>query len=145
MIPNKPSFYLCAPQPLEPHHRAFFLRERDDHLDRLGLFWVRFQDDMLVLAPMRWKRHTAVKVVNQVLASLGLVKHPDQTLMGRIEKGFAGLGDRISPAGLTLATKTLKNFVARLRQLDEQEPRGQPLPSGLVRTCDVGPGGCKET
>jgi hypothetical protein len=64
-----------------------------------------------------------VKVVNQVLASLGLAKHPDKTFMGRIEKGFDWLGYRISPAGLTLATKTLKNFVARVRQLDEREPR----------------------
>jgi hypothetical protein len=43
--------------------------------------------------------------------------------MGRIEKGFDWLGYRISPAGLTLATKTLKHFIARLRQLDEREPR----------------------
>jgi hypothetical protein len=43
--------------------------------------------------------------------------------MGRIEKGFDWLGYRISPAGLTLATKTLKNFVARVRQLYEREPR----------------------
>jgi hypothetical protein len=84
---------------------------------------VRFQDDILVLAPTRWKLRTAVKVVNQVLASLGLAKHPDKTFMGRIEKGFDWLNYRISPAGLTLATKTLKNFVARVRQLDEHEPR----------------------
>jgi hypothetical protein len=64
-----------------------------------------------------------MKVVNQVLASLGLAKHPDKTFIGRIEKGFDWLGYRISPAGLTLATKTLKNFVARVRQLDEREPR----------------------
>jgi RNA-directed DNA polymerase len=108
--------------PLSPIIGAFFLRELDDRLDRLGLFWVRFQDAILVLVPTRWKLRRAVKVLNQVLASLGLAKHPDKTFIGRIEKGFDWLGYRISPAGLTLATKTLKNFVARLRQLDEHEP-----------------------
>jgi len=62
-------------------------------------------------------------VLNQVLASLGLAKHPDKTFIGRIEKGFDWLGYRISPAGLTLATKTRKHFVARVCQLDEREPR----------------------
>jgi hypothetical protein len=63
-----------------------------------------------------------VKVVNQVLASLGLAKHPDKTYIGRIEKGFDWLGDRSRPARLTLAAKTLKHFVARVRQLYEHEP-----------------------
>ena len=90
--------------------------------DRLGLFGVRFQDDLLVLAPTRWKRRTAVMGVNQVVASLGLAKHPGKTFIGRIEKGFDWLGYPDSPAGLTLAMKTLKNVGVRLRQLDEQEP-----------------------
>jgi hypothetical protein len=44
----------------------------DDRLDQLGLFWVRFQDDILVLAPTRWKLRSAVKELNRVLASLRL-------------------------------------------------------------------------
>jgi hypothetical protein len=55
-----------------------------------------------------------------VHASLGPANHPDKTLIGSFEKGFDWLG---YPAGLTLATKTLKNFVARMCQLDEHEPR----------------------
>ena len=88
----------------------------------LGLFSVRYMDDILVLAPTRWKLRQAVKVVNQILTSLRLAKHPDKTFVGRIAKGFDFLGYHCSPDGLTVAQKTLANFVARMRQLYEREP-----------------------
>jgi hypothetical protein len=43
---------------------AFFLTELDEAFEKLGLFYKRFMDDILVLAPTRWKLRTAVKVVN---------------------------------------------------------------------------------
>jgi hypothetical protein len=58
-----------------------------------------------------------------VLASLGLAKHPDKTCIGRIEKGFDWLGYHISPYGLSVATKTLQNFVTRSLRLYKQESR----------------------
>ena len=79
----------------------------------------------LVLAPTRWKLRAAVKVVNHVLASLKLDKHPDKTFIGRITKGFDWLGYHLSPAGVRLAAKTLHNFVTRLTRLYEQEA-GRP-------------------
>jgi hypothetical protein len=69
----------------------------DQQLDRLCLFWVRFMDDILVLAPTRWKLRAAVKVVNQLLTSLRLRTHPDKTFIGRIEKGFDFLGYHFDP------------------------------------------------
>jgi hypothetical protein len=36
---------------------------------RSGLFYVRFMDDIQVLAPTRWKIRKAVKVVNGMLGS----------------------------------------------------------------------------
>ena len=68
-------------------------------------------DDILVLAPTRWKLRAAVKVVNQVFAALKLHKHPDKTFIGRIEKGFDWLGYHLSSAGVRLAAKTIHNFV----------------------------------
>jgi RNA-directed DNA polymerase len=61
-------------------------------------------------------------MVNQVLASLRLAKHPDKTLIGRIAKGFDFLGYHFRPDGRRVATKTVANFVARVRQLFEHEP-----------------------
>ena len=54
---------------------------------------------------------------------LRLEKHPDNTQMGRVEKGFDFLGCHICPEGLSLATKTVENFIARASRLYEREPR----------------------
>ncbi len=54
---------------------------------------------------------------------LCLAKYPDKTIIGRIQKGFDWLGYHICPDGLSVATKTLQNFVSRISQLYEQEPR----------------------
>ncbi len=73
---------------------------------RSGLFYVRFMDNILVLAPTRWKIRKAVKAVNGMLGSLGLEKHPDKTFIGRIERGFDFLGYHFGPDGLSVAKKT---------------------------------------
>ena len=41
--------------PLSPPMGAFFLQELDERSARGGLFNVRFMDDVLFLAPARWK------------------------------------------------------------------------------------------
>ena len=56
---------------------------------RSGQFYMRFMDDILVLAPTRWRLR---KAVNEVLGSLCLLKHPDKTFVGRTERGFDFLG-----------------------------------------------------
>jgi hypothetical protein len=61
----------------------------------------------------RWKLRKAVKLVNEVLASLGLEKHPDKTFIGRIERGFDFIGYHFSPDGLTAAPQGRR----RLRDL----------------------------
>jgi RNA-directed DNA polymerase len=74
--------------PLSPLLGAFFLGDLDQALQRLGLFFVRFMDDVLVLAPTRWKLRRAVQVLNRTLAGLHLEKHPAKTFIGRIDKGL---------------------------------------------------------
>ena len=101
---------------------AFFLRSVDQALGKLGLFYVRFMDDIVVLAPTRWKLRAAVKALNQALGALQLAKHPDKTFIGRIEKGFDFLGYRFTPRSLTVARKTIENFLERALRLYEQEP-----------------------
>lgn len=54
-----------------------------------------------------------MKVVDQVLGSLELEKHPDKTFIGRIERGFDFLGYHFSPDGLTAAPQGRR----RLRDL----------------------------
>ena len=67
---------------------AFFLERLDERMARSGLFYLRFMDDISVLAPTRWRFRKAVRLVNQVLGPLSLSKHPDKTFIGRIERGF---------------------------------------------------------
>ena len=100
-------------------------------MERLGLFYARFMDDILVLAPTRWKLRKAIRVVNQVLAALGLEKHPEKTFIGRIERGFDFLGYHFDLAGLEVAEATIANFLARAIRLYEQEP-GKPCDSSRL-------------
>ncbi len=83
-----------------------------------GLFYVRFMDDILVLSPTRWKLRQAVRAVNRVLGALRLEKHPDKTFIG----GFDFLGYHFRPGQLSVAEKSIENFVERAIRLYEQEP-----------------------
>ncbi len=117
--------------PLSPVLGAFFLKVLDEQIERLGLFYVRYMDDILVLAPTRWWLRKAVKVLNRVFATLRLEKHPDKTFIGKIERGFDFLGYHFSPMGLRVATGTMVRFIEHAIRLYEQEP-GEPCgPSRL--------------
>lgn len=109
--------------PLSPLIGAFFLDELDLRISETGLFYVRFMDDILILAPTRWKLRRAVRLVNAILGSLGLEKHPDKTAIGRTDRGFDFLGYRFTGDRLTLAGSTLANFVERGNRLYEREQR----------------------
>jgi RNA-directed DNA polymerase len=88
---------------------------------KLRLFYIRFMDDILILAPTRWQLRGAVKVVNQTLGALSLEKHPAKTFIGRIERGFDFLGYHFGPAGLAVAKQTIANFIEKASRLYEQE------------------------
>ena len=51
---------------------------------------------------------------------LKVEKYPDKTFIGRIAKGFDFLGYSFEPKGLSIAPKTLANFLERKTQLYEQ-------------------------
>ncbi len=111
--------------PLSPLMGAFFLDELDRRMERTGLFYVRFMDDFVVLAPTRWKLRRAVKAVNEVLGSLRLEKHPDKTFIGRIEKGFDFLGFHFSRDGLTVAHETFVLVIRPVMGHPTQQPASQ--------------------
>ncbi len=108
---------------LSPLLGAFYLLDLDRKMERLDVKYVRYMDDILILAKTRWKLKKAIRVLNQTFDELKLEKHPDKTLIGRVEKGFDSLGYHISPEGLSLAKKTVENFIGRAARLYEQEPR----------------------
>ena len=59
-------------------------------------------------------------IINQTLYELKVEKHPDKTFIGWIAKGFDFLGYSFEPKGLSIAPKTLANFLERKTQLYEQ-------------------------
>ena len=54
-----------------------------------------------------------------------------RTFIGRIERGFDFLGYHFGTDGLSVAKKTVENFVARAIRLYEQEP-GEALASARL-------------
>ena len=60
-----------------------------------------------------------------------MAKHPDKTFVGRTERGFDFLGYHFGPEGLTMAAKTIEQFVERALRLYEQEPGELGGPSRL--------------
>jgi hypothetical protein len=104
---------------------AFFLLDLDRAFEGTGLFYVRFMDDIVVLAPTRWTLRPAVRQVHQTLTALGLATHPDKTFIGRVEHGFDFLGYHITPQGLSVAPATWQRFCDRAHRLYERE-QGKP-------------------
>ncbi len=115
--------------PLSPLMGAFFFDALDERMEKSGLFYARFMDDIVVLAPFRWKLRRAVKSLNEVLGGLRLEKHRDKTFIGRIEKGFDFLGYDFVRTGLTIAKATIEKFVERASWLYEQDRKEPCSPS----------------
>ena len=77
-------------------------------------------DDILILAPTRWKLKKAIRVLNQTFNELRLEQHPDKTLIGRAERGFDFLGDHFEREGLSVTVITIERFKERITRLYEQ-------------------------
>ncbi len=106
--------------PLSPLIAALFFKPLDDAMKKTGLFYIRFMDDWVVIAPTRWKLRRAVATVNRVLTSLLLEKHPDKTFIGRAEKGFTFLGYFLTPLAISVARSAVDNMKQRIARLYEQ-------------------------
>jgi hypothetical protein len=57
------------------------------------------------------------KIENKTINELKVWKHLDKTFIGRIAKGFDFVGYRFEPKELSIASKTLSNFLKRIAQL----------------------------
>ncbi len=91
-------------------------------MEKLDVKYFRYMDDILILAPTRWKLKKAVRVLNQTFNELKLAKHPVKTLIGRTERGFDFLGYHFKPNKIALAQITITNFTTKALRLYEQEP-----------------------
>lgn len=117
--------------PLSPLLAGFHLYELDRKLTRRkGVRYLRFMDDLLILAQTRWQLKRAVAIMNRWLAGAGLEQHPDKTFIGRPQKGFDWLGYRFSASGIEAVASSVKqHHIHKLQRLFEQARR-----KGLSRT-----------
>ncbi len=69
-----------------------FLEVLDRWMEATGLFYVRFMDDWVIIAPTRRKLRKAVRVVNETIAEPCVEQHPGKTFIGRVSVGFDFLG-----------------------------------------------------
>ena len=46
-------------------------------MEKLDVKYFRYMDDILILAPTRWKLKKAIRGLNQTFNELKLEKHPD--------------------------------------------------------------------
>jgi RNA-directed DNA polymerase len=106
--------------PLSPLMAALYLTELDQAMEETGLFYVRYMDDWIVMAPTRWKLRHAVRIVNQVLHRLKVEQHPDKTFIGHVASGFDFLGYQITDQQFTVSARTKQRFVERVSRLYEQ-------------------------
>jgi RNA-directed DNA polymerase len=74
--------------PLSPLLGALYLKTLDERLTRSELFYVRYMDDILVLAKTRWQLRRAVRTLNRSFDELSLAQAPDRTFIGRVVKEF---------------------------------------------------------
>ncbi len=84
------------------------------------LFYARFMDDWVVIAPTRWKLRSAVRIVNETLNVLKVEKNPSKTFIGKVERGFDCLGHLMKPGVLRVSIGTFKRFTKHISQLYEQ-------------------------
>ena len=97
---------------LDPLDRAM------EKLHRYGIFYVRYMDDWVILAPNRYKLRWAIRAMNQVLCALKLEQHPDKTFMGKLSGGFEALGFRFRQ-GVGLcgpSTQAIQRLAGRLTE-----------------------------
>ena len=117
--------------PLSPLMGGVYLKPLDDAMTNTGLFYARFMDDWVVLARNRGELRAAVKLANEVLEGLRVVKHPEKTFVGRVERGFEFLGYRFDGnsglEGVDVAGSPWHNHFARLESLAGDGADGERL------------------
>ena len=107
---------------------ALYLSPLDSAMNALykkgSIFYLRYQDDCVILAKSRWKLKTALKLLYTTLDKLQLKIHREEKyFVGKSSKGISFLGYYFIPGRKPKPScECLGRFVKRARQLLEQFP-----------------------
>jgi RNA-directed DNA polymerase len=89
----------------------------DWHLDELGLHFVRYADDFVVLCRTEHQAKEARIQIEQFLERLGLTLSPTKTQVTTFKKGFTFLGFDVNSWSVKMRAKSVEHFQTRLREL----------------------------
>jgi group II intron reverse transcriptase/maturase len=96
------------------------LNHLDWSLHNLGLRFVRYADDFVVVAPSKTQAEEARNQVQQALGKLGLTLSPDKTHITTYGKGYSFLGFVISSRSKRIRPKSEKKFQDKVRDLTKR-------------------------
>ena len=116
-----PTSGICRGCALSPLIGASLLHHVDAYFaSQEEVFYARYMDDFLILAPTRWRLRKCIRTLNAFFELGGFERHPDKTQQGRVEKGFDWLGLWFTPAGATVSARAIENHRDRRARLYEQ-------------------------
>jgi group II intron reverse transcriptase/maturase len=96
------------------------LNSLDWRLHEAGFRFVRYADDFVVLCRTALLAQEAHRLVQEHLTGLGLSLSAEKTKTARFAEGFTFLGFRVSSWSVTMRTKSMEKFKARIRELTER-------------------------
>ena len=106
---------------------ALYLTPLDRRMETLCkrkqlVHYVRYMDDIVLLARTRWQLRRAIAALHEEIAPLGLHLHRVKRFIGRTAQGFDFLGYRIrAGARLRPSAEGLRRLRERARRLHERE------------------------
>jgi RNA-directed DNA polymerase len=87
------------------------------------VFYVRYMDDFLLMAPRRWPLRRAIKQLNGFLSARGFTIHPDKTQIGKAAQGFDWLGVQFTAGGMYPSQRAMNKHREHCLRLYEQARR----------------------
>lgn len=89
----------------------------DWHLEELGLRFIRYADDFVILCRTELQTKEAQTQVETFLGTLGLSLSPAKTKVTTFMKGFSFLGFDITSWSIKMRAKSVENFKTRVREI----------------------------
>ena len=89
----------------------------DWHLDKLGLRFVRYADDFVVLCRTELRAKEAWTQIGQFLGTLDLALSPTKTHVTTFMKGFTFLGFDVQSYSVKMRAKSVENFRNKVREI----------------------------
>lgn len=87
---------LVQGSPLSPFLSNVYLDRFDKEMAKRGFHWVRYADDVVVLARSQKEARNALKGARRILRRLGLAVNPHKTRVGHVEDGISFLGGTLT-------------------------------------------------